>query len=152
MNLNRNNLDDLENSVRRINTIVESETIDIAMLDIIGSDENWQRLLNILKQTKKKNVLKMLKLIESNKKTPLSLDDGDAQLFEKTEVLDLFATLCKEEISKKYRLSELEQMFIAIFGCKPLSKGKNKGSIINSINYYIYREERAKAFSQQSPQ
>ena len=150
MALSKQVLDDLEITIERINAVFDGNTTNVEILGKISSDDDSLRLLNILNQVKKSNITKILKCINDEYNTPniaVELSVGDNYLFSEGEVLNIFSNLCEEEITKKYDLSELEQMYISVLGCKPLSKNKSKRKIINSIANYIYRIERAGAFN-----
>ena len=145
MAISQDYLDDLENIIKKTNLAFITNNKD-EILSMVKSDENLVRLFYILGEVKKSNITNILKNINNKNDINTHNEENEKRAFNYDEVINIFRSLCEKEIVGLYGLNELEQMYLAILGCKPLSKNKNKKQIIDSIKNYIYRIDRANAF------
>lgn len=67
--------------------------------------------------------------------------------YTRDSVIQLFASLKSEDILKSHTLSQLKEMFIAVYGQKPLSKD-TKEDIISSIKKMMQQIDRAAGFKE----
>ena len=65
--------------------------------------------------------------------------------YTKDSVIQLFASSKSEDILKSHTLSQLKEMFIAVYGQKPLSKD-TKEDIISAIKKMMQQIDRAAGF------
>lgn len=148
MLLEQQSLDELELFIKNINESFGNADSDCTVMNKISMDNSSIRLLRILAQVKKSDISKIMKYTE-NESVPSNaeqLNNPDIQLFSKESVLDIFSSLSHEEVIKRYSLRELEQMYVAVIESKPLSKGKTKKGIVNSIYRYMHAMKRTQDF------
>ncbi len=109
--------------------------------DLVGKVENIRSLAKVLTRIK---ITKIKKLIDNYPKESNELDKIS---YTKESVIRIFASSKTEDIFKSYTLSQLKDMFIAVYGQKPLSKA-TKEDIINAIKKMMQQIDRAAGFKE----
>ena len=148
MLLEQQSLDELELFIKNVNESIGNVDSDCTVMDKISMDNSSIRLLRILTQVKKNDISKMLEYTEKESvpSNTEQLNNQEIQLFSKECVLKIFSSLSQEELIKQYSLRELEQMYVSVMDSKPLSKGKTKKGIVNSIYRYMHAMKRTQDF------
>ena len=109
--------------------------------DLVGKVENIRSLAKVLTRIK---ITKIKKLIDNYPKESNELDKIS---YTKESVIRIFVSSKTEDIFKSYTLSQLKDMFIAVYGQKPLSKA-TKEDIINAIKKMMQQIDRAVGFKE----
>ena len=109
--------------------------------DLVDKVENIRSLAKILTRIK---ITKIKKLIDNYPKESNELDKIS---YTKESVIRIFVSSKTEDIFKSYTLSQLKDMFIAVYGQKPLSKA-TKEDIINAIKKMMQQIDRAAGFKE----
>ena len=109
--------------------------------DLVDKVENIRSLAKILTRIK---ITKIKKFIDNYPKESNELDKIS---YTKESVIRIFASSKTEDIFKSYTLSQLKDMFIAVYGQKPLSKA-TKEDIINAIKKMMQQIDRAVGFKE----
>lgn len=109
--------------------------------DLVGKVENIRSLAKVLTRIK---ITKIKKLIDNYPKESNELDKIS---YTKESVIRIFVSSKTEDIFKSYTLSQLKDMFIAVYGQKPLSKA-TKEDIINAIKKMMQQIDRAAGFKE----
>lgn len=109
--------------------------------DLADKVENIKSLAKTLTRVK---VSKIKKLINNNSMESKELEKIS---YTRDSVIQLFANSKSEDILKSHTLSQLKEMFIAVYGQKPLSKD-TKEDIISAIKKMIQQIDRAAGFKE----
>lgn len=109
--------------------------------DLMDKVENIKFLAKTLTTVK---VSKIKKLITNHSTESKELKKCS---YTRDSVIQLFATSKSEDIIKSYTLSQLKEMFIAVYGQKPLSKD-TKEDIISAIKKMMQQIDRAAGFKE----
>ena len=146
------NIDTIRNVINLINDMFDKKddfsNINIESLYQYGSKENIVEVLEILNTIKKSNLNKTIKMIKGNQK---NRENGQRNNVNKNErylnedILKIFYDLTDEDIMSKFKLVELQSMYMCLYSEKP-SSGKTKQDIVDVIRNYIYTSNRANAF------
>ena len=129
-------INELEFIINYLNNTESPKKEDIK--DIV---EDLDQLLKVLSTVKTSKIKKLFKK-PVNKEFELV-----STSYDKENVMKLFASSCNEDIIKDYSLAQLKEMFIAVYGKKPMSKFK-KGDIVNSIEKMLQQIERVEGFNE----
>lgn len=109
--------------------------------DLCDKVENIKFLAKTLTTVK---VSKIKKLINNH---PTESQEVKKVSYTRDSVIQLFTNSKSEDILKSHTLSELKEMFIAVYGKKPLSKD-TKEDIISAIKKMMQQIDRAAGFKE----
>lgn len=109
--------------------------------DLMDKVENIKILAKTLTTVK---VSKIKKLINNHSAESKEIEKIS---YTKDSVIQLFASSNVEDILKSNTLSQLKEMFIAVYGQKPLSKD-TKEDIISAIKKMLQQIDRAAGFKE----
>lgn len=157
INIGKNEIDLLKNIIDDINEIAEININEplfkerITLLYDKISKEDLQLFLMIMNKIKKVNINKMKKLLKENNKNleQARINENIIAKFSLDEIEKIFETLTDDEINKKYKLSDLQAIYLSLYRRMPV-KNKSKKVLIEIIRNYIHTINRAKAFNRLS--
>ena len=129
--------------IKELNAIISylNQTESLCDEDLADKVEDIKFLVKVLTTVK---ISKIKKLINNRY---AEVKKSESTSYTKDFVIQLFANSESENIIKCYTLSQLKEMFIAVYGQKPLSKD-TKADIVNSITKMIQQIDRIAGFKE----
>lgn len=103
--------------------------------------EDIEFLIKVLTTVKVSKIKKLINM-KSNKTKKL-----EQASYTKDLVMQIFASSQSNDIVKSYTLSQLKEMFISVYGQKPLSKD-TKEDIVSAIKKRTQQKERVAGFKE----
>ena len=139
----RNRIMITNQQIEELNVVINylNQVESLSDEDLADKVENIKSLAKTLTRVK---VSKIKKLINNNSTESKELEQIS---YTRDSVIQLFANSKSEDILKSHTLSQLKEMFIAVYGQKPLSKD-TKEDIISAIKKMIQQIDRATGFKE----
>lgn len=129
--------------LEELNTIIDylNQSESLSDKDLVSKVEDINFLLKVLTTVKVSKIKKLINKPSAEDKTLETVS------YTKDFVIQLFTNSRSDDIIKSYTSSQLKEMFIAVYGRKPLSKD-TKADIVIAMKKMVQQIDRIAGFKE----